>query len=143
MTGHSPAATVDGDRPPGRGTGITTMLPTEDAIWVGEELTRRFGLPRWLFTLTATDANRAALRIARQITGRPQGPRLLLLLPRLGRRDVRGRGHRRRTVAREGNVGAPVDPATTTVAVEFNDLDALERRARGRRDRRASSPSRR
>src|SRR5215210_6079075 len=38
---------------------------------VGEELSRRFGLPRWLFTLTATDANRTALRLARQITGRP------------------------------------------------------------------------
>ena len=48
------------------------MLPTEDAAWVGEELARRFGLPRWLFTLTATDANRTALRIARLLTGRPK-----------------------------------------------------------------------
>ena len=48
------------------------MLPTEDAAWVGEELARRFGLAKWLFTLSATDANRTALRIARQITGRPK-----------------------------------------------------------------------
>ena len=48
------------------------MLPTENAAWVGEEMQRRFGLDRWMFTLTATDANRAALRICRQITGRPK-----------------------------------------------------------------------
>ena len=48
------------------------MLPTEDAAWVGEELARRFGLPRWQFALTATDANRWVLRIARQVTGRPK-----------------------------------------------------------------------
>ena len=71
-----------GTRPPADGRrrqrqvarGITTMLPTEDAVVVGEELSRRFGLPQWQFTLTATDANRHALRYARHLTGRPQGP---------------------------------------------------------------------
>ena len=48
------------------------MLPTEDAEWVGAELTRRFGLPLWSFTLTATDANRWAIRLARLATGRPK-----------------------------------------------------------------------
>ena len=38
--------------------GITLMLPTEDSIWVGQEMARRFGLPYWQFCLTATDANR-------------------------------------------------------------------------------------
>jgi len=52
--------------------GITLMLPSEDAVWVGEELQRRFGLPYWQFTLTATDANRFSIRLARQITGRPK-----------------------------------------------------------------------
>ena len=52
--------------------GITTMLPTADAEWVGAELTRRFGLPLWSFTLTATDANRWAIRLARLVTGRPK-----------------------------------------------------------------------
>ena len=47
------------------------MLPTEDAAWVGEELGRRFGLPLWSFALTATDANRWALRLCRAITKRP------------------------------------------------------------------------
>jgi glutamate-1-semialdehyde 2,1-aminomutase len=46
MTGHAPAATVAAIvRQVERG--ITFMLPTEDALWVGEELTRRFGLPFW------------------------------------------------------------------------------------------------
>ena len=48
------------------------MLPSEDAIWVGRELTRRFGLARWQFALTATDANRFAIRLARELTGRPK-----------------------------------------------------------------------
>ena len=60
------------------------MLPTEDAIWVGEELQRRFGLEYWQFTLTATDANRFAIRMARHITGRTKNPGFQLLLPRLG-----------------------------------------------------------
>ena len=48
------------------------MLPTEDAAWVGAELTRRFGLRWWSFSLTATDANRWAIRLARAVTGRPK-----------------------------------------------------------------------
>ncbi len=52
--------------------GATLMLPTEAAAWVGEELTRRFRLPYWGFTTSASDANRAAIRIARMISGRPK-----------------------------------------------------------------------
>jgi glutamate-1-semialdehyde aminotransferase len=48
------------------------MLPPEDSLWVGEELSRRFGLPYWQATLTATDANRFAIRLARHITKRPR-----------------------------------------------------------------------
>ncbi|MGK2954313.1 MAG: aminotransferase class III-fold pyridoxal phosphate-dependent enzyme, partial [Solirubrobacterales bacterium] len=71
MPGHDPEPVVRAITAQEQ-TGITTMLPTENAAWVGEELQRRFGLDRWMFTLTATDANRAALRICRQITGRPK-----------------------------------------------------------------------
>ena len=49
-----------------------SMLPSADAAWVGEELTRRFGLPRWQMAMTATDANRFVLRFARHLTGRPK-----------------------------------------------------------------------
>ena len=71
MAGHGPAPTIAAVERQLR-RGITHMLPTEDAAWVGEELTRRFGLPLWQFTLTATDANRFSLRLARTITGRPK-----------------------------------------------------------------------
>ena len=70
MAGHGAEPTVAAVERQLR-RGITTMLPTEDAIWAGEELTRRFGLPFWQFTLSATDANRFSLRLARLITGRP------------------------------------------------------------------------
>ena len=71
MTGHSPEPTVRAVAEQAA-RGITLMLPTEDALWVGEELTRRFGLARWQFALTATDANRFAIRLARELTGRPK-----------------------------------------------------------------------
>ena len=71
MAGHSPAATVAAvqERISVEG-GITTMMPSLDAEWVAAELTRRFGMPLWSFSLSATDANRWALRIARMVTGR-------------------------------------------------------------------------
>ena len=73
MAGHSPAATVAAvARRLGDLGGATLMLPTEDAAWVGEELARRFGVPLWSFALTATDANRWALRLCRAMTARPQ-----------------------------------------------------------------------
>ncbi len=50
--------------------GATLMLPTGDAAWVGTELSRRFGLPYWGFTTSASDANRAVIRMARMVTGR-------------------------------------------------------------------------
>jgi glutamate-1-semialdehyde 2,1-aminomutase len=125
MPGHGPPAVVEAV---GRqlARGITTMLPSEDALWVGEELGRRFGLARWLFTLTATDANRTALRLARQLTGRP----LVLVFSYCYHGSVDEafavQGADGFTHARDGNVGPPVDPALTTRAVEFNHLAALE-----------------
>ncbi len=122
MAGHSPPPVLEALRAP---RGITTMLPTEDAAWVGEELTRRFGLARWLFTLTATDANRAALRVARMLTGRPKV--LVYSYCYHGSVDEAfAVTSENGTVSRAGNVGPPVDVAQTTTAIEFNDLDALE-----------------
>ncbi len=126
MAGHSPAPTVAAVEAQ-LARGITHMLPTEDAAAVGEELTRRFGLPLWQFTLTATDANRFALRLARLVTGRPKvvvhdhcyhgtvDEAFAWLTP-----DGR-------VAARRGNLGPAVDPALTTKVVPFNDVDALER----------------
>ena len=103
--------------------GITTMLPTEDAEWVGAELTRRFGMTFWSFTLSATDANRWAIRLARLVTGKPKVLVLQLLLPRLGGRDVRrvgpdgGRSRARATSLPR----SPLD--LTTRVVPWNDLE--------------------
>ncbi|MEP7177142.1 MAG: transaminase, partial [Gemmatimonadales bacterium] len=124
MTGHAPAPIVEAVRVQA-GRGFTFMLPTEDAVWVGEELARRFGLPFWQFAITATDANRAAIRLAREITGRPKI--LVFNWCYHGTVDETFVTLREgRLVAREGNVGPPVDPALTTRVVEFNDLPALE-----------------
>jgi glutamate-1-semialdehyde 2,1-aminomutase len=106
--------------------GITTMLPSVDAAWVGAELARRFGLPVWQMAMTATDANRFVLRFARRLTGRSK----VLVFDwcyhgsvdeALATLDSHGN-----TITRPGNLGAAFDPAQTTVVVPFNDLDALE-----------------
>jgi glutamate-1-semialdehyde 2,1-aminomutase len=124
MTGHAPAATVEAVRAQAA-RGFTFMLPTEDALWVGEELARRFGLPYWQFALTATDANRFAIRLAREITGRPKI--LVFNWCYHGTVDETFVTLRDgRAVSRDGNVGPPVDPTLTTRVVEFNDLPALE-----------------
>ena len=109
------------------GAGITTMLPSEDAVWVGQELARRFGLPSWQLAMSATDANRFVLRFARHLTGRP----------RIAVMDWCYHGTVDETLAvldgdrvvpRPGALGPQVDVAVTTAVVPFNDLDALDRR---------------
>jgi len=124
MTGHAPDAAVEAIVSQVR-RGITFMLPTEDAIAVGEELKRRFGLPCWQVAVSATDANRFAIRLAREITGRS---RILVFNwcyhgtvdeTFITLRDgIAG--------PRQNNIGPPVDPAVTTRVVEFNDIPALE-----------------
>ena len=105
--------------------GSTAMLPTEDAAWVGEELARRFGLPFWQFALTATDANRFALRLAREVTGR--GKVLVFDWCYHGSVDEALAATDAGIVGpRAGNVGPPIHPALTTKVVQFNDVDALE-----------------
>ena len=124
MTGHSPEVVADAIARRVR-EGITLMLPTEDSLWVGEELKRRFGLPYWQFALTATDANRFAIRIARETTQRPK----ILVYHHCyhGTVDESFVSLRGGVVGpRRGNIGPPVNPAETTRVVEFNDLNALE-----------------
>ena len=125
MTGHGPFATVKAAEEQMR-RGITLMLPGEDAIFVAEELQKRFGLAYWQFALTATDANRFSIRLARQITGRPKI--LVFNWCYHGSVDecfitLQPDGTAR---VRRGNVGPPVDPSITTRVVEFNDVAGLE-----------------
>ncbi len=106
--------------------GITTMLPNEDAAWVGAELTRRFGLPLWQMAMTATDANRFVLRFARHLTGRSK----VLVMDwcyhgtvdeTFAVLDDDGK-----VIARPGSLGPQVDPAVTTRVVQFNDIEHME-----------------
>ena len=128
MAGHSPEPTVRAvhQRIADEG-GITTMMPTDDAETVAAELAGRFGLPQWSFTLTATDANRWAIRLARMVTGRPR----ILVFSYCYHGTVDESlvvvGTDGTAQVRPGNVGPAVDPTTTTRVVEWNDLAALDR----------------
>ena len=128
MAGHSHPKVVEAiiNRVKTEG-GMTTMLPTEDAQWVAKNLTERFGMAKWSFSLTATDANRWAIRLVRAITGKPKilfnaycyhgsvDEALIVVGP-----DGEG-------MSRPGNVGSPVDVTETSRVAEFNDLEGLER----------------
>ncbi len=136
MFGHSPPAIARALAEAGA-AGITSMLPAERVARVGEKLAKMFGLPFWQVTQTATDANRAALRWARAITGRQRilvfdgcyhgtvEETMVRALPEL--KDKGG------TRARAGLIGMSHDVSASSDAVPFNDGAALERvLARGR-----------
>jgi glutamate-1-semialdehyde 2,1-aminomutase len=125
MTGHSPKPTVDAISSQ-LSKGMTAMLPTDDAVAVSKELARRFHLPLWQFTVSATDANRHVIRYARLITGKKK----IIVIDRcyhgsvdesFATLDSSGA-----TISREGNIGAPVPLDLTTRVVEFNDLSGME-----------------
>ena len=106
--------------------GISAMLPTLDSVVVANELAKRFGLPIWQFTVSATDANRHAIRYSRLVTGK----RKIIVIDQcyhgsvdetFATLDASGN-----TIMREGNVGAPVDLDSTTRVVEFNDLVSMQ-----------------
>jgi glutamate-1-semialdehyde 2,1-aminomutase len=126
MTGHSPAATVSAIKAQ-LDNGITAMLPTENALVVSTELAKRFGLPLWQYTVSATDANRHVIRYSRLVTGKSK----VIVIDRcyhgsvdetFATLDAQGN-----TIMREGNIGAPVALDQTTRVVEFNDLAGMEK----------------
>ncbi len=125
MTGHAPAATIRAIAEQAA-KGITLMLPYKDVIEVGVELQRRFGLPKWQFALTATDANRFALRMARTITGRQK----ILVFNYCYHGSVDeafiSLDEEGTPGPRKNNLGPSIDPRETTKVVEFNDVAALE-----------------
>jgi glutamate-1-semialdehyde 2,1-aminomutase len=102
------------------------MLPNDDAVWVAAELTRRFGLPRWQTAMTATDANRFVLRIARHVTGRPKIAVIEWCYHGTVDETFAVLGPGGAVVPRPGSMGPPVDPALTTRVVPFNDVGALD-----------------
>lgn len=126
MTGHSPTATVTAIREQ-VGRGLSTMLPTQDAAIVSAELAERFKLPLWQFTVSATDANRHAIRYARMITSKQK----IIVIDRCYHGSVDETfatlNSKGKTVSREGNIGAPVELDLTTRVVPFNDLPAMKK----------------
>ena len=102
--------------------GSQFLLPNEDSIWVAGELGRRYGLPQWQFTLSATHANLEVIRVARAATGREK----VLFF------HGKYHGHfdealveleHGELVAEEA--GLPRDVTRNVVMVPFNDVDAL------------------
>jgi glutamate-1-semialdehyde 2,1-aminomutase len=128
FTGYGPQPVVDAVSRQ-VAIGSQYLLPTEDSLWVAEELGRRYGLPLWQFTLAATSANTEVIRVARATTGRE---RVLFF-------DGKYHGHfddvlveldDGRLVPEEA--GLPHDVTARTVVVPFNDLAALEGALAGR-----------
>lgn len=126
MVGHSPEPSVKAITEQLQ-KGITFMLPTEDAAIAAKTLADRFGVAKWQFTLTATDANRHILRYARHVTGRSKivvhdycyhgtVDETFAVLDENGN-----------TISRENNIGPQIDPSVTTIVVPFNDLAAAEK----------------
>jgi glutamate-1-semialdehyde 2,1-aminomutase len=126
MCGHSPEATVEAIRVQAA-RGITSMMPTEDAAIAAEELTRRFGLPQWQFTLSATDSNRHVIRYARHLTGRSKVVVIDYCYHGTVDETFAVLDDDSRVIQRRGTIGAPVPPDLTTLVVPFNDLPAMER----------------
>ena len=126
MVGHSPDASIKAIKTQ-LDKGITFMLPTTDAAIAAQTLADRFGLEKWQFTLTATDANRHIIRYARHVTGRKK---ILIhdycyhgtVDETFANLDEAGN-----TASRANNIGAPVELSETTWVVPFNDLAAAER----------------
>jgi glutamate-1-semialdehyde aminotransferase len=123
--GHSPDASVQAIAKQ-LAQGITLMLPTEDATVAAQTLADRFGVPKWQFTLTATDANRHILRYARHVTGRSKIVVHDYCYHGTVDETFANLDDHGVTVSRQNNIGPQVDPAHTTIVVPFNDLAAAE-----------------
>ncbi|MGC4111326.1 MAG: aminotransferase class III-fold pyridoxal phosphate-dependent enzyme [Nocardioides sp.] len=125
MAGHGPAPVVEAVAAQ-MAQGATFMLPTETSIWVAEEMTRRFGMARWQFALSASDANRFVLRLARQITGRPQVVVHNWCYHGSVDETLATLGPAGQVVPRHGSVGPALDVTQSTRVVEINDIAGLE-----------------
>jgi glutamate-1-semialdehyde 2,1-aminomutase len=103
-------------------SGSQFLLPSEDSVWVAGELARRYRLPQWQFTLSATAANTEAIRVARALTGRDA----VLMF------DGKYHGHFDEALVQvvDGRLvpeetGLPHDVTRRTRLVQFNDAEAV------------------
>jgi glutamate-1-semialdehyde 2,1-aminomutase len=115
--------------------GTHFAAPTEDAVLVGEELARRWGLPKWRYTNSGSEATMDAIRIARALTGRDTIVKIFgsyhghhdyvmvsigVPYDQIGDRDD--------YASLPYGAGIPQSVADLTIAVPFNDAGAMERR---------------
>jgi glutamate-1-semialdehyde 2,1-aminomutase len=115
--------------------GTHFAAPTEDAIVVAEELQRRWGLPKWRYTNSGTEATMDAIRIARAATGRDTVVKIFgsyhghhdTVMVGTGSVDLEGADPENLPSIAYG-AGVPQAVVELTVPVPFNDADAMERR---------------
>jgi glutamate-1-semialdehyde 2,1-aminomutase len=129
MFGHSPAPLAKAIAAQA-GQGLSYMLPTAKGAELGSMLAGMFGLPQWQVTTTASEANRAVIRWCRGITRRDK----ILVFNGCYHGavdDVFVDLRDGRAVNRPSLIGQVQDLLPTTVAIEFNDVDALAAALRG------------
>ena len=129
MFGHSPTPLAKAIAAQA-GQGLSYMLPTAKGAELGSMLADMFGLPQWQVTTTASEANRAVIRWCRGITGRDK----ILIFNGCYHGavdDVFVDLRDGRAVNRPSLIGQVQDLLPTTVAIEFNDVDALASALRG------------
>ncbi len=115
--------------------GTHFAAPTEDAIVVAEELERRFGMPQWRFLNSGSEATMDAIRLARAITGRDTVLKIFgsyhghhdYVMVSIGLSEEH-MGDREDYPSVAYGAGIPPSVTEMTIAVPFNDADALERR---------------
>lgn len=125
MFGHAPEPVASAIAQQAQ-NGLSFMVPTRAVERVGLQLAARFGLPLWQVTTTASEANRAAIRWARGITGRDK----VLIFNGCYHGAVDDAFvdlDEQHASTRRSLVGQVYDVTEHTVAIEFNDVDALTR----------------
>src|SRR4051795_9478028 len=114
--------------------GTHFAAPTEDAVVVGEELARRWGLPKWRYTNSGSESTMDAIRIARGLTKRE--PILKIFGSYHGHHDgvmvsigieYDKIGPPERPAQLSYGAGIPQAVVDLTHAVHFNDAENMER----------------
>jgi glutamate-1-semialdehyde 2,1-aminomutase len=115
--------------------GTHFAAPTEDGVIVSEELARRFGLPRWRYVNSGSEATMDAIRIARALTGRDTIVKIFgsyhghhdYVMVSIGV-PYDQIGDRENYASLPYGGGIPQAVAEMTIPVPFNDAEAMERR---------------
>jgi glutamate-1-semialdehyde 2,1-aminomutase len=115
--------------------GTHFAAPTEDAIVVGEELAKRWGLPRWRYTNSGSESTMDAIRIARAYTKRDTIMKIFGsyhghhdgVMVSIGV-EYDKIGDRLHLESLPYGAGIPQAVVDLTIAVPFNDVDAMEHR---------------